>query len=194
MKYYLDISLLPNDDLGHYFLWEKLYHQVHLALVDYKNQQGQFNIAAGFPQYCAQKCRLGAKLRLFAETESCLAALNIELWLAKYNDYLHITRIKPVPEKVKSFVSYARPAFAASIKQSITRRMKRHHETWEQASAHFEGYKPRKIKAPFVYIHSYSKQTRFPLFIAQITSKSDSEGECAFDSYGLTRQGSIPQF
>lgn len=194
MKFFQDITLLPSEEMEHHFLWEKLYHQVHLALVEHKNAIGQFSIAVAFPQYSVEKSRLGGKLRLFSQSESELEQLNISKWLARFTDYLHVTSIRPVPNNVEEQVSYSRPKVRTNKDREIRRRMKRHNETLDQAMMHFTGFKIQTTKAPFVHMQSYTKGTRFPLFISENVAKATVGSAVLFDSYGLSRQGYLPKF
>lgn len=194
MKFFQDITLLPSEEMEPHFLWEKLYHQVHLALVEHKNAMGQFSIAVAFPQYSVEKSRLGGKLRLFSHNESELEQLNISKWLARFTDYLHVTSIRPVPDNVDKKVSYSRPKVRTSKEREIRRRMKRHGETLDQATAHFAGFKVRTTKAPFVHMQSYTKGTRFPLFIRENVAEVTTGSMITFDSYGLSSQGCLPKF
>ena len=41
MKYYLDMTLLPDTDITLDFIWQKIYQQVHIALVDNKIADNQ---------------------------------------------------------------------------------------------------------------------------------------------------------
>ena len=91
MQHYIDITLLPNDEIGHYFLWGKLYQQVHLALVE--QEQGQVGVS--FPEYSKSQPRLGRKLRLFAINEQGLKQLDLSKWLTRLLDYCHISSIRP---------------------------------------------------------------------------------------------------
>ena len=75
MKHYVEITLLPTDDIGHYFLWSKIYQQLHLALVELTGGQGG-SVGFSFPEYSAKQPRLGRKLRVFAVTESQLVQFN----------------------------------------------------------------------------------------------------------------------
>lgn len=47
MKYYQEITLIADEEITPYFLWGRVYAQIHIALVDNKNPQ----IGVGFPQY-----------------------------------------------------------------------------------------------------------------------------------------------
>ncbi len=100
MKYYLDITLLPEADITLGFIWQKVYQQVHIALVDNKVGKNESVIAVAFPLYGEHTFPLGNQLRLLAEDESQLTKLNINRWLNRLEDYVHIKTIKPVPKKV----------------------------------------------------------------------------------------------
>lgn len=194
MKFYIDITFLPAGDISHRFLWEKVYYQVHLAMIDYKNSVGTLAIAAAFPQYNVQKHDLGGKLRLMSKTEPALRDINVGDRLAKFADYVDVAVVREVPLKVTSYVSYSRHAVDSSKNRQVLRRMRRHNETEAQAQAHFDGYRSKKSNFPFVYIYSHTTNTRFPLFISEHLSEV-SGGVCsAFDSYGLSRDGYLPRF
>ena len=94
MKYYLDITLLPEADITLGFIWQKVYQQVHIALVDNKVGENESTIAVAFPLFGKQKFPLGNKLRLLAKDESQLNTLNINRWLNRLEDYVHIKSIK----------------------------------------------------------------------------------------------------
>ena len=69
MNYYQDITLLPDAEANIGFLWEKVFQQVHLALVEKKNPHGKSGIAVSFPGYGNKGFPLGNKLRLLAPTQ-----------------------------------------------------------------------------------------------------------------------------
>ncbi len=194
MNCYIDITLLPSEDIGHYFLWEKVYNQVHLALVEHKNAAGGFSIAAAFPEYSTDKKRLGSKLRLLSQDEEVLIQLNITKWLARFADYVHITSIRSVPSGIGHYMAYGRPKVMNNKQRLIERRMKRHNQSLEQATEHFEGFKPQQSKAPFVHIKSHTKDMRFPLFIEELLCEAQSQQTVIFDSYGLSNKGGLPKF
>ncbi|MBL1422430.1 MAG: type I-F CRISPR-associated endoribonuclease Cas6/Csy4, partial [Alphaproteobacteria bacterium] len=41
MKYYLDITILPDEEANLGFLWHKVYQQIHIALVENKIADNQ---------------------------------------------------------------------------------------------------------------------------------------------------------
>ncbi len=59
MKHYIDIILLPDPEIPLYFLWEKVYQQLHLALVEIKEPDNKVKVGVAFPQYDEQQHQLG---------------------------------------------------------------------------------------------------------------------------------------
>ena len=66
MKCYLNITLRPNADIVLYFLWEKLYQQLHLALVESQDVDEKVSVGVAFPGYNSEKNQLGSQIRIFA--------------------------------------------------------------------------------------------------------------------------------
>ncbi len=87
MKHYQDITLLPDADIGQHFVWEKVYQQIHLGLVEMQDESGKLPIGIALPGYNADKHQLGNKLRLLAETEAQLVSFNAQQWLSRLSDY-----------------------------------------------------------------------------------------------------------
>ncbi len=193
MDVYLDITLLPGDDIGHHFLWEKVFQQVHIALVENKNAEGNSPFGLTFPEFNAEKNRLGRKLRFFAENETMLQQLNINQWLDRLTDYVHITSIRPVPENVEYFVQFYPLRFKSSLERLARRAAKRHGISYEKAMEERAAFKPQRTRAPFIWTKSQSNGQRFRLFIGHRQVDS-SDSAPVFSCYGLTRQGSLPQF
>ena len=99
MTHYQEIFLLPNADIGLYFLWQKVYQQIHLALVEHKEGANRSAVGLSFPGYDAGKYLLGTRLRLFAAEEKQLQQVNCVKWLHRLDDYVDVNRITPVPAK-----------------------------------------------------------------------------------------------
>ena len=47
MKHYIEITLLPDAEVGLGFIWQKMYQQIHLALVEVKdaNENGKGTVS-----------------------------------------------------------------------------------------------------------------------------------------------------
>ena len=51
MNYFQEVTLIPNSDISLGFLWQKIYQQVHIALVEQKVNEYYSEIAVSFPTY-----------------------------------------------------------------------------------------------------------------------------------------------
>jgi len=217
MKYYLDITLLPEADITLGFIWQKVYQQVHIALVDNKVANNESAIAISFPRYNAEKSAeqafpLGNQLRLLANAESQLTELNIAKWLNRFEDYVHIKSIKPVPEKV-THASFVRVQVKGEAR--IEKDMLSKAQRWSKKSGQpldiclveLEKSKPKaNNNAPFIWLESQETKQRdlassrkFPLFINKVGVAEQQFGK--FNCYGLSvnhnhkeKLASIPQF
>ncbi|MBL4831662.1 MAG: type I-F CRISPR-associated endoribonuclease Cas6/Csy4, partial [Aliivibrio sp.] len=191
MKYYLDITLLPDTDITLGFIWFKVYQQVHIALAENKIAENSSAIALAFPQYALSKDKaegfpLGNKLRLFAPTQQHFDKLNINHWLKRLSDHTHITSVKAVPDNVSEYVCVKRKQCKTNISRLARRRVKRKGETFEQALQYFASFNDEQSKLPFINIKSLTKNEQFRLFIEQETVGSESAGD--FNCYGLSKE------
>lgn len=200
MNYYQEITLLPDADIALGFLWQNVFQQVHIALVEHKVGSNQSLVAVAFPDYRQAKFPLGSKLRLFAKEQATLEKLAIHQWLTRYEDYVHIKGIKPVPSDV-TYVSFVRKQVKSP--ERIERDMQQKAVLWAEKSgkplveclADLQQSKPTALcSLPFIYLHSQQtklrtpeKSSKFPLFI-QIQQQSESQ-EGHFDCYGLSCKG-----
>jgi CRISPR-associated endonuclease Csy4 len=192
MKYYLDITLLPDAEANIGFIWQKLYGQLHLALVEQQTENGNSTIAVSFPEYRNSTFPLGSKLRLLASTEEQLRQLNLAKWLNRLSDYTHCTSIKEVPASVTQHARFRRVQFDTNVERLARRRVKRKGGTLEDALAHYAGFSDQQSRLPFLNIQSLSKGGRFCLFIDQNISGQAEEGE--FNCYGLSKTATVPWF
>lgn len=192
MKYYLDITLLPDAEANLGFLWQKVYQQVHLALVENKTADNDSEIAISLPEYGCSTFPLGSKIRLLSRKKEQLQKLEITKWLNRLTDYAHCTSIKEVPKSVSQFACFKRVQFDSNIERLVRRRMKRKEETFEQAMDYFAGFEDRKSKLPFVNMKSLSESQRFRLFIDRYVVGAACEGK--FSCYGLSKGATVPLF
>jgi CRISPR-associated endonuclease Csy4 len=196
MKHYVEITLLPTDDIGHYFLWSKIYQQLHLALVEHTAGKGG-EVGFSFPEYSANQPRLGRKLRVFASTEAELTQFNAQQWLERLNDYCHISSIRVVPEQTQYSI-FSRKQSVNNPERLARRRAKRKGENFEQALAHFAGFEGKDETLPFVALESLSTASspeakhRFKLFVTQQLVPKPQEG--SFSCYGLSQTATVPWF
>ncbi len=199
MKYFLDITLLPDAEITLGFIWFKVYQQVHIALAENKNDDNQSDIALSFPQYFEKDKTfpLGNKLRLFSPTQAGLENLAISTWLKRFVDHTHVTSIKAVPEVITEYACFSRQQFTTNLSRLAKRRAKRHKETFEQALQYYADFEDTKTKLPFINIKSLSKGEQFKLFIDCELGKQENTAD--FTCYGLSarepsKQSTVPWF
>lgn len=216
MKYYLDITLLPDAEANLGFLWHKVYQQIHLMLVEHKVSVENSAIGLSFPKYDAKsfsdntKFPLGDKLRLFAGTEQQLADLKVAQWLARLADYVHIKAIKAVPDNVSEYAYFKRRHFKSPDK------LRRNIDARAIVIAQKNGFDINEVKArllasidnldtksklPFINLRSLSTEKdvspadrrKFLLFIEceKVTKPSQNNG--LFNCYGLSRRAQTEQ-
>jgi CRISPR-associated endonuclease Csy4 len=196
MKHYIDITLLPDADIALYFLWEKVYQQVHLALVEsqQRHKKNLISVGAAFPEYDTERFQLGRKLRLLAVSTDELERLNIKQWLSRLQDYVHITSIREVPEKkIEGYVHFKRLQPKSNNDRLVKRHAERKAISVEEAAIYFMGRKEVYSRAPFVRINSHSSGKRYRLLILRSDAET-SEKSGGFSSYGLSSTRSVPVF
>lgn len=192
MKYYREISLLPNADIALYFIWQKLFQQTHFALAENKSEDNRSAIGVAFPGYDAVKFALGTKLRLFAENEQLLEQMQCEKWLNRLSDYVHVSSIKPVPEKVTGHACFMHIKLKGNKEKLARRRAKRKGETLQQALSYFADYEEQWSKLPFINMTSQTNGQRFRLFIEKQAMIQPQTG--SFSCYGLSHTTTVPLF
>ena len=194
MKYYQDITLLPDPETDLYFLWQKVYQQLHLALVEQKGEDDLVSIGFSWPTYQYSKSRkhLGNKLRILAPTESDLQELDIEKWLSRLTDYVHITKARQVPPEVKEYASFSRVQTKSNKARIARRKAKRENTSVEQALEALEGFIEKHSDLPFIRAKSLGGGQNFNLPIRCELKPQPKEGR--FSCYGLSRSSTVPWF
>jgi len=197
MKYYLDITLLPDAEASLGFIWQKVYQQIHIALAENKIAKNESAIAVSFPKYGDKIFPLGDKLRLLVEEQSQLEQLNVGKWLNRLTDYAHITSIKDVPLSVNEYACFKRKQFKSNLIKEAERRAKYKGESFEEALAHFKHYQ-KESSLPFINITSLSTEKdissnkNFKLFIEKCSFDKKIQG--SFNCYGLSKVATVPCF
>ncbi|PSF10606.1 type I-F CRISPR-associated endoribonuclease Cas6/Csy4 [Marinobacter fuscus] len=208
MRFYQDITLLPDAEVSLGFLWQKVYQQIHIALVEHKIGDNQSQVAVGFPEYGNGAFPLGRKLRLYASERVQLEQLGIEQYLRRLNDYVHLKSVQDVPD-VASYVSFVR--HHAKGEARIEKDHQNKARLWAAKSGkplqecldELEKSRPTlQGKLPFIWMESQetkkreeSAGRRFPLFIKRSEQPCPVRG--AINCYGLSHPDnpvSLPAF
>ncbi|HRN45733.1 MAG TPA: type I-F CRISPR-associated endoribonuclease Cas6/Csy4 [Flavobacterium sp.] len=204
MKFYQEITLIDQAEISPYFIWSKLYAQLHIALAEQKNIEDKVSIGVSFPQYIYEekgddeksKVNLGKKLRLFSESESDLKKLDLRKWLERLEDYVHITSIREVPSDIKSYTIYKRKQVKTNAQRLARHRVKRGDIGFDEALVRYSNV-VTKTNFPYIEMKSLStsdqqSEKRFKLFIEkQPAEKTETQ---VFSTYGLSSVSSVPEF
>lgn len=192
MKYYQELTLLLQEDIDLYFIWHKLYQQLHLALVENKTGDNASAIGVAFPEYNADEYYLGTKLRLLSENDNLLEQLHCEKWLNRLRDYVYVSQIKPVPEKLTGYACFKHKKLKGNKEKLARRRAKRKGESFEQALAHYANYEDEQSKLPFINMISQTNGENFRIYIEKQNYEVPCEG--TFSCYGLSNKSTVPLF
>lgn len=193
MKYYQEITLV-SDEMPVFELWSKMYTQLHIALADLKNKKGVDSIGVSFPQYRYEEKngkglgRLGNKLRIFAPNESDLKHLNIEQWLDRLKEYVHIKSIHPVPANVNTYVTVRRIR-SKSLERKAKDYAKYKSIGFDEAMSYCALYKKASMMDyPFIQMSSCDNGHCFKLSIFQEYVFEAVTGK--FNTYGINNTAS----
>jgi CRISPR-associated endonuclease Csy4 len=128
MRYYQEMTLLPNPEVNIHFLWSKAMQQIHLGLVEMQNVDLHIPMGLSFPRYVLNEKGgyIGDRCRLFAPDESVLAQFDAVKWLSRLSDYVHCTGIRTVPEKLTGYSTYKRVQPKTNPQRLARRYAKRH--------------------------------------------------------------------
>lgn len=187
LNYYCELTIIPDPEIAPYFIWSKVFHQIHIALANIKNKHDIESIGVSFPDYHyddrnEKSSKLGLKLRVFAPSQKDLETLNLDNWLSRLTDYVHIKGIKDVPiDKITGYVSVHRYRFKPLEvqAQTLADKLKISHE--EAMAIVFK--RKAELKLPFIRMFSESNKTHYPLQILQQPSAEDVTG--GFNVYGM---------
>lgn len=191
MRFYLEITLLPNPEVEINFLWSKVFQQIHLGLVEMQDEQGRIPIGVSFPDYMDGK-KLGGKLRLFANDETTLSQFNATKWLSRLSDYVHCTGIRPVPEKILGYAVYQREQAKTGNERLARRYAKRHDMDYDTALMRYSALTHKTLATPFIRLKSLSGDQMFCLWIKK--TKVEELSGMTFSSYGLSAVAGVPEF
>ena len=194
MWFYIEITLLPNPEVGLNFLWSKVFQQIHLGLVEVRIDRKRVPIGISFPEYTIGEkySVLGSKCRLIAQDADTLARFDAVKWLARLSDYVHFTSIRPVPVKIKRYAIYQREQHKTNNERLARRYANRHQEDIEISLLRYSKMPRKIIRTPFICLQSLSSDHTFCLWIKK-TLVSEPSGD-TFNSYGLSSATAVPEF
>ncbi len=183
MDYYLDIKIVPDEEVPTYFIRNKVYSKLHKALFTLK----AIDIGVSFPLY---KVKLGNVIRIHG-TENGLIKLQNTKWLGGLVGYCDVSTVQTIPDKVVYRTISRKQANMTEAK--LRRLLARDSITQDE----IKGYKAKMfaqgLDNPYLELESTSnghKHRRYLVF-GRLT-KERSLG--TFDFFGLSKTASIPWF
>lgn len=202
-KFYQEITLIDQAEISPYFLWSKVYTQLHIAFAEHKDENEKIPFGISFPQYGInvekKKGVLGSKIRVFAHSENELRQLNLTKWLERLTDYVHITQPKEVPRaKITGYAHFYRVNPKLNLEERIVHQSQRLKISLDQARNHFKEYKEQPIVEPYINLKSLSAKREkdidqlFRLYIGRSVAEEATDGK--FGTYGLSRTIAVPEF
>jgi CRISPR-associated endonuclease Csy4 len=192
MNYYIEITLIPSVDIGLYFILEKAFNKIHLGLVKMQDTDGKVPIGISFPEYDLEKNRIGAKIRLFATDKMLIERFDATNTLGSLSDYVHFSGIRPVPDKITSYIGFIRQQPKSSNIRLAKRKANRERIKFEQALDILYQYDEQRVKTAFINISSQSSKQNFKLFILKRTAEKLINER--FSCYGLSSRSTVPDF
>lgn len=199
LTHYQEITIIPDPEIAPYFIWSKLFTQLHIGLADVKNKHDVDGIGVSFPDYHyddkkEQSSKLGLKLRVFAPNQKDLETLNLNDWLSRLTDYVHIKGIKDVPaDKITGHVSVQRYRFKPIAVQAQTLANKLQ-VSYEEAMTIVDKRKP-EMALPFIQMRSQTNNSNYRLKVLQLPCDNPKAG--SFNVYGINGRSdtvTVPQW
>ncbi len=203
MNFYQEITIIEQAEIPLYFIWSKLYTQLHLAFVEQKDDTEQIAYGVSFPQYRLHEQKqlghLGSKIRIFANSIAELEKLDLQKWLDRLEDYVHVTRAREVPQdKITGYANYNRIRPLKNKQTRILHQAKRRNISVEASAKYFEKFAERKRGEPFIQLKSQSSSDtdqpkhEFNLYISKQNVETENLGK--FGTYGLSQNSTVPEF
>jgi CRISPR-associated endonuclease Csy4 len=189
--YYIEVTFRPTSDISLSFLWKKVFSRIHFGFVAMQNENGTVPLGIAFPEYSDVPPTLGSKFRIIAEDPDFLEAFNVKKCLSIFHDYVHISGSRSVPDRTE-YVTYRRFQPQGNAQRIARRKAKRECISVNEALEKLKGFEDQKVSLPYIQLKSVSSGNDFSLFIKK--EEADSSSEFLFNTYGLSKGGTVPEF
>jgi len=203
MNCYIDLTLLPDEEVPIFFIRNKVYSKFHKTIFDLK----ACNIGISFP--CLKKAKkndqnkmnFGENIRIHS-TQERLQQLQSLNWLGGLAGYCKVSGILPVPDKVEGHQTVFRVRqnmSVAKLQKKIERqKSKGYLKTDDDIKIYEKQYKAKLFATgldnPYLELRSTSTGgNKYRLYIAFGELQNQSvEGE--FNNFGLSKIATVPIF
>lgn len=213
--FHQDIVCLESESISTGALMSRMFASLHFAFVEITGDDPLCPIGITLPGYQlfgrqserqsdkAERSdqvnlpQIGNSIRLFSVVEGELERLDLVRRLSRFREYLAIETIRSLRRKNYGLALYRRHQPKSTPERLIRRRMKRHGESYDVASAHYRSMITEPTSLPYLDVQSQSTQGRFRLFVEKRLCEevsSDKETKWGFSCYGLSTNVLLPDF
>jgi len=183
MEFYIDIKLMSDTEVRENVLLNKVYTNLHKALVTLKS----IDIGVSFPEY---HVKLGDVIRIHGDRDK-LIALQTMHWLGDLAGYCNVGDISAVPEQTQ-FRTVSRKQ-SNMTESKLRRLLKRGTILPENVSEYKTKMVTQWLDSPYLELESASNGHKYRRYI-QFGELLDASVKDAFDQFGLSKVATIPWF
>lgn len=183
MNYYIDISLKPDAEMRENVLMNTVYSKLHKALFTLKST----SIGISFPKY---KVLFGKVLRIHGD-QSYLNDLQELDWLGGIKSYCDISDILQIPETAQYRTVSRKQANMTEAK--LRRLIARKSITKDEVKTYKAKMFSQSLDNAYLELISCSNGEKHRRYI-QFGGLNDTPIEGSFDSFGLSKQATVPWF
>lgn len=182
--HYIEIKAIPQVDMLQTEVISFCLQKLHQILPHFEGR-----IGLAFPAYGNDKT-LGGIIRLFGSENDCDS---VYIKLQELRDYALLSKVMPIPEKVRSYRIYQRVQMKG---QSAIRRAEKRltaQGKWsEEVRQNMLQKQSTQRVYPHVHLKSSSTKQQFILAIKSVYKAKFVEG--SFSVYGLSQTATVPHF
>ncbi|CAB5503925.1 CRISPR-associated protein, Csy4 family [Bathymodiolus thermophilus thioautotrophic gill symbiont] len=192
MNYYIDLTLLPDDEVPIFFIRNKIYQKFHKKIFDLNT----CNIGVSFPKFGD---KLGDVIRIHS-SQSDLEKLQNLNWLGGLSGYCKTSNISKIPDKVKGYqvISRIRQTMnETKLSQRISHQTQNNIlKTDTDIQAYENQYRAKMIATglgnPYLELNS-SKGGLYRIYL-HFGKIQNSPIAGKFNNFGLSKTATIPIF
>ena len=182
--HYIEIKAIPQVDMLQTEVISFCLQKLHQILPHFEGR-----IGLAFPAYGNDKT-LGGIIRLFGSENDCDS---VYIKSQELRDYVLLSEVMPIPEKVRSYRIYQRVQMKG---QSAIRRAEKRLTAQGKWSEEVRQNTLQKQATQRVYPHAHLKSSstkqQFILAIKSVYKAKSVEG--SFSAYGLSQTATVPHF
>jgi len=183
MDHYLDIKIVPDEEVPVYFIRNKIYTKLHKGL----STLGSTDIGVSFPKY---RVKLGDVVRVHGNVDR-LKELQAMNWLGGLSGYCHISDIALVSQhaKQRNISRIQSNMTEAKLRRLIKRGSFNPDNVQQYKVKMFE----QGLSQPYLELESVSNGHKHRRYI-QFGEVLDNRVEGEFDAFGLSKVATVPWF